>query len=58
MAWHDLEQESDTVYRCDEHGVTLILHAPGPTPDLPPRPGPAPLAPILRAGRHRRPNDT
>lgn len=54
MSWHDLEQQSETVYRCDEHGVTLVLHATGPAPDLPPRPGRAPFAPILRAGRHRR----
>ncbi|GAA3187087.1 MULTISPECIES: hypothetical protein [Streptomyces] len=56
MSSHDLKQQSETVYRCDEHGVTLILHATDPAPDLPPRPERAPFAPTPRAGRHRRPD--
>ncbi|MGG7570346.1 hypothetical protein [Streptomyces sirii] len=34
---HDIEQIGVQQYYCEEHGVRVVLHAPGPSLEVPPR---------------------
>lgn len=34
---HDMQRLSRWTYRCEDHGVTVVFHAPGPLSSPPPR---------------------
>ncbi|MEU5306257.1 hypothetical protein, partial [Streptomyces noursei] len=58
FGWHDMTQESATVWTCEQDGATLVVGAPGAAAKVAPRvvraPELVPQQTILR-GRHRRP---
>ncbi|MFJ5680895.1 hypothetical protein [Streptomyces sp. NPDC093097] len=34
FGWHDMDHVAPTVWNCEHHGATLIVHAPGPPVDV------------------------
>ncbi|MEU7636590.1 MULTISPECIES: hypothetical protein [unclassified Streptomyces] len=58
FGWHDMSQESATVWTCEQHGATLVVGGLGPPAKVAPRIArPPALVPQQTTfhGRHRRP---
>ncbi|WP_148312618.1 hypothetical protein [Streptomyces noursei] len=58
FGWHDMAQESATVWTCEQHGATLVVGALGPPAKVAPRVARPPGLVSQQAtfhGRHRRP---